>query len=109
MRELLVKLSQRLGLYQQMMKIDNRIQMRKQNKAFALYGLETLETAEHVADQSGCRLFLAFGTLLGAYRNKGFIPYDCYLDTGMLASDYSDALIDAMEKAGLRHLRRLYP
>ena len=108
MRELLVKISQWLGIYRQMMKIDNRIQMHKQNKAFASYGLETLETAEKVADQCGCRLFLAFGTLLGAYRNKGFIPYDCDLDTGMLATEYNETLIDAMEKAGLRHLRRYY-
>ena len=108
LREQLVKISIKLGIYQQMMKIDNRMQMRKQNKAFAQYGLETLEKAGQVAKSCNCRLFLAFGTLLGAYRNKGFIPYDCDLDTAMLASERTDAFVAAMEAAGLRHIRQYY-
>ena len=107
-RDLFVKIAIRLGVYKSMMKIDNRIQMRKQNKAFALYGLETLRTADETASKCGCRLFLAFGTLLGAYRNKGFIPYDCDLDTGMMFSDYNENFIPAMEKNGLKHIRRYY-
>lgn len=107
-RDLFVKIAIRLGVYKSMMKIDNRIQMRKQNKAFALYGLEALRTADETASKCGCRLFLAFGSLLGAYRNKGFIPYDCDLDTGMMFSDYNEDFIPAMEKSGLKHIRRYY-
>jgi len=108
MREFLVKIAIKLGLYQQMMKLDNRIQMRKQNKAFAQYGLETLKKATQTASDCGCQLSLAFGSLLGAYRNKGFIPYDCDLDTCMLASQRSEAFVEAMEKNGLRHIRQYY-
>ena len=108
MREFLVRLSQWLGIYQAMMKLDTKIQMRKQNKAFMKYGLEALREAEAAADEAGCRLFLAFGSLLGAYREKGFIPFDCDLDTGMLASERSEAFVAAMRRHGLSLLRQYY-
>ena len=38
-RDLLVRLAIKTGLYPSMMKLDNRIQMHRQNKAFAQYGL----------------------------------------------------------------------
>ena len=62
MRELLVKIAIKLGVYQQMMKVDNHIQMRKQNKAFAQYGLQTLDEAMKAAKEAGTELFVAFGT-----------------------------------------------
>ena len=67
-RDLFVKIAIRLGVYKSMMKIDNRIQMRKQNKAFALYGLEALRTADETASKCGCRLFLAFIRRFGLIR-----------------------------------------
>lgn len=108
MRELIVKIAKIFGVYNQLMKVDHRISMKKQNKAFSKYGLETLRRAEEAADKAGCTLFLAFGSLLGAYREKGFIPHDIDLDAGMLVSERTEAFVKAMEEAGLRHIRQYY-
>ena len=51
-RDFFVKIAIKLGIYPQMMKLDNRIQMHKQNKAFSVYiirfsfSLEILPQAE---------------------------------------------------------------
>lgn len=108
MRELFVKVSEWLGLYNWMMKIDTKCQMRKQNRAFMKYGLEALAEAAAAAKEAGSHLFLAFGSLLGAYREKGFIPFDCDLDTGMVATERSEAFVEAMRRHGLSLLRQYY-
>ncbi|MBR1850885.1 MAG: LicD family protein [Bacteroidales bacterium] len=108
MRETIVKLAEALGLYKWLMAIDTRRQMRRQNRAFARYGLETLAQAEAAAAECGAHLFLAFGSLLGAYREKGFIPFDCDLDTGLLATERSEAFLSAMKRHGFDYLRQYY-
>ncbi len=49
---------------------------------------EILEELKRVCDENGLTYYLAFGTLLGAIRHKGFIPWDDDIDTGMPLADY---------------------
>ncbi len=108
MRELIVKIATFLGLYPWLMKIDNRMETRRQNKAFIKYGLEALREAVAATDECGGKLFMAFGSLLGAYREKGFIPFDYDLDFGLMAGERSDTLVDVMRRHGFTHMRQYY-
>jgi lipopolysaccharide cholinephosphotransferase len=50
--------------------------------------LELLRQFISVCDKLHLKYFVAEGTLLGAVRHRGFIPWDDDIDVGMLRSDY---------------------
>lgn len=50
---------------------------------------EILEEFKRVCDENNLTYYLAFGTLLGAVRHQGFIPWDDDIDTGIPYSDYN--------------------
>lgn len=47
-----------------------------------------LERVKDVCDANGMELFLVGGTLMGAVRHHGFIPWDNDVDIGMMRPDY---------------------
>lgn len=108
MRDFLVKLSMKLGFYKLLIKVGTRIRTRKMAKAFHKYGLETLLQADKAMRSVDAKMFLAYGTLLGAFRDKNFIAHDFDLDVGVLNSQRPGNMEEIMKNFGFTHKRQFY-
>lgn len=60
-------------------------------------GLDLLIEFDRVCKKHGLKYFLIGGSLLGAIRHNGFIPWDDDIDVGMLRCDYEKFLTLAYE------------
>ena len=54
--------------------------------------LKVLEAFDKVCEAHGLKWFAFVGTLLGAVRHKGFVPWDDDIDIGMPREDYEQFL-----------------
>lgn len=100
MRDLVVKILVKLGLYKPCVEMINRIKFEVQARRMRRSGLEMLREADKAFSEIGLKAFLTYGCLLGAYRDHGFISYDPDIDLGILADEIPANLNEHMAKHG---------
>lgn len=66
---------------------------RKSLSTFHKYGFEALRRFDKCMTENGYNYTLAFGTMLGAVREKDFIPFDDDIDLSMWIEDYNPEMI----------------
>lgn len=109
MRDLIVKLFVKLGIYKITVEYINRFKQFFQAKKVRKWGLENLREADAAFSEIGLQMFPAFGTLLGAVRDHGFISYDFDLDVGVIDDPQKrEALHESMAKHGFLLRKQTY-
>lgn len=59
--------------------------------------LNILSTIAKICDENNLKYFMCGGTMLGAIRHKGFIPWDDDIDIMLLRNDY-EKLVNILKK-----------
>lgn len=78
--------------------VRDGIELRAMHKRFWASSMESLAEIDRICRRNGIRYFAYYGTLLGAVRHKGFIPWDDDMDIAMLRSDYNRFIKCAKEQ-----------
>lgn len=77
---------------------------KKRNQEFVKNAIGVIRTFDETLTSNGIDYCLLFGSMLGAFRDKGFIKHDVDIDTAIWYEDYSGKIQMALEKAGFKLL-----
>lgn len=69
---------------------------------FLQKGLKVLDYFDKMMYENGYKYSLAFGTLLGAVREKGFIKHDEDIDIFMWIEDYNESFVNCLLQHGFK-------
>ncbi len=72
----------------------------RKNATYMQYGLETVEQFAKCMDENGFYYTLAFGSILGAIRDRGFIKHDLDIDTFLWFDENSSRVRECMKAYG---------
>ncbi len=76
----------------------------KRRKHYHQYALEALTKFDECMRKNGFKYTLAYGTLLGAIREHGFIKHDLDMDTWMFIEDDNENIVPELKKYGFNLL-----
>lgn len=79
-----------------------KYQIGKMKKNFQENAFSVLQSFHQCMEENSCFYTLAFGSLLGAVREKGFIKHDFDIDVYMWAEDYDPNLPEMLGKYGFK-------
>lgn len=92
-------------LYNPIVYVLNYYNKRRRRIAYRKYGVETLRVFTNCMDSNGYRYTLAFGSILGAIREHGFIKHDLDIDIFMWYEDYSEDMVVKLAQCGFERVR----
>ena len=107
-RKIAVAIAQKTGLYKWAVSVETKLSNKKKQRYFKKYGLEALVQADRAFRSVNSILFLDFGTLLGAYREKNFIAHDCDIDLGYLHDSAPENMPELLAAYGFKHKMQFY-
>ena len=77
---------------------DNRDEFTDELDKIKVIELKMLRILDDICSRHNIKYWLGGGTLLGAYRHKGFIPWDDDIDVVMFRPDYEKFLVIAQDE-----------
>lgn len=108
MRKIIGQILDTLGIHNLINKIRFYFPTFKKRKRLHKYGLYALNILNDVFEKHGCFFWLEFGTLLGAFRDKGFINHDFDIDLGVLSENRILNLNQILKPLGFIKTRELF-